>query len=170
VFSNVTPRNNSHVTEGTQATNELVGEIMGELGRRLNALTPWHVRVRGWVGPRRGRLARDARFFPADKAVAWIGISRLLPPSRSASGTGLDVGRAADDVVFDALEGFQQTLWNDDHYVWPHRRSEPRVNCSIEDLPRARAVIVQDELRMWFEDDRGVVLELEPITLPSSPT
>ncbi len=112
-------------------------ELLRKVGRRLNALTPWHVRVRGWVGPRRGRLARDARLFPAEKTFAWISVSRLLPPSRASSGTGLDGARATDDVVTDALEGFQQTLWNHDHYVWPHRSSELRVRCWIEDLPRA---------------------------------
>ena len=104
-------------------------ELMQRLGDRLNALTPWDVRVRGWVGPYRGRTPDG--IIPRNTTMAWIRVLRLWPPSRSVSARGLGAAHP-DEVVSDALESFQQTLWNYDHRAWPRRTDEPGMECEID--------------------------------------
>src|SRR5690242_7623651 len=87
-------------------------ELMCEVGEHLNAVTPGHLRVRGWVGePRRAWwLPVDAK-FGGNRSFAWISVARLFPPSFHQEGVGPLPERAfeADEVLTEVFEGFQQT-------------------------------------------------------------
>jgi hypothetical protein len=143
-------------------SDDFSAELAKALQERLNAVTPWHVRVKVFVPPGRGY---------GYKIRSWKWLS-------GQGGEGSAVGW--EDATLDVLRGVQHFLSDGMKRSWPSDEalpSEPdwssgppsgeevrrRAKAYLGVLPRPGAEATGSEIRLWYGSRDRPVLELVPV-------
>jgi hypothetical protein len=111
------------------------------------------------VMPAQITISHDVR-FPSLALAGRSGNSGRLFPTLFIRGPFRFRLRLSAELILRDVQGF---VVLELHRPWP---GEPTGEAPDGDhLPKPRAALAQDQLRLWYEDESGPVLELAPIPL-----
>jgi len=126
------------------------------LQRRLNAVTPWHVRVRI-------SAKDDGEASVAVRSLRW-------PRSDTLRSSYSDDSAGIERFLSDALETVQSFLVNQSRTAWPRDHSLPvlseaTASAWVDELPRTRVALSKDTADLGWQYEGRPVLSLGKIEL-----